>query len=706
MTNPVKKRVVTLDDLNVLNQNAAYARQKGEVADAAATRATTAAEQAEQAAGALPSLTEAAGLVNEARVAAGYLAPLAAAKDQADQNHARAATDHQQVVDNLADIAQSSAAMQQANQIALREAIADIRVGTASAVPTLARPVATDTFTAAQGWATGTADEQRGYQVQAGTAVVNALTGQLTVSANVVGGASPGLLTPHAVHEGIYRILIQSPDQNAVLMWGGTADLVGPHYAIWKSGGNLEAGWWTVNADRMVGPINSAASTPVPGSDYWIEVMLTLRAYIVRVWPATVDRSSASLMVVGFDNEVPPVEPGGPLRLASIGGTVAVYGAIIVDSYDRQPNPLSAKAELIGPWFAVVEGQLNGMATITSGSELRCRVTGTPGVGLHLVIPEGMSYRPVIAWRAREAGTLAWPEWQRYQVPSGNAAGDLIRVDPVTGLDPAKTYDTHLCFNVQESDPLWRRRAGVIVQDVLVAVGGSVTALREPQRLRLLGIGDSITAGIVALGHSTAPNTPASTTAVLASEWSYLHVACDLLGAIPLHNGYGGTGITVPGEGGMPVALENVSGTMLNRSGKTFYPGPPQVILVNHGTNDDGAQYRNPPAKPDSTTFRAAYRKLCFYLLATYPAAMLVCMRPFNGGFWAEIQAVATELGLPTIDTTGWLSPDQGDYAVGGSTQDFTHPLAFPEGTDKGHRKAGRLVAQALMDSGIPKGIS
>ena len=85
---------------------------------------------------------------------------------------------------------------------------------------------------------------------------------------------------------------------------------------------------------------------------------------------------------------------------------------------------------------------------------------------------------------------------------------------------------------------------------------------------------------------------------------------------------------------------------------------------------------------------------------------MLVCMRPFNGGFWAEIQAVATELGLPTIDTTGWLSPDQGDYAVGGSTQDFTHPLAFPEGTDKGHRKAGRLVAQALMDSGIPKGIS
>ncbi|GGS09830.1 SGNH/GDSL hydrolase family protein [Deinococcus sedimenti] len=97
MTNPVKKRVVTLDDLNVLNQNAAYARQKGEVADAAATRATTAAEQAEQAAGALPSLTEAATLLGNAREAAGYVAPLAAAKQQADQNHVRATSDHQQV---------------------------------------------------------------------------------------------------------------------------------------------------------------------------------------------------------------------------------------------------------------------------------------------------------------------------------------------------------------------------------------------------------------------------------------------------------------------------------------------------------------------------------------------------------------------------------------------------------------------------------
>lgn len=107
MTNPSRKRVPTLDDLNVLNQNAAYARQKGEAAETAATRATTAAEQAEQAASALPSAAEAAGYVGDAREAASYLAPLAAAKTQADQNHTRATQDHQQVTDSLAAVDQS-----------------------------------------------------------------------------------------------------------------------------------------------------------------------------------------------------------------------------------------------------------------------------------------------------------------------------------------------------------------------------------------------------------------------------------------------------------------------------------------------------------------------------------------------------------------------------------------------------------------------
>lgn len=47
MTNPTRKRVVTLDDLNVLNQNAAYARQKGEEASAAAQQADTARQNLE-----------------------------------------------------------------------------------------------------------------------------------------------------------------------------------------------------------------------------------------------------------------------------------------------------------------------------------------------------------------------------------------------------------------------------------------------------------------------------------------------------------------------------------------------------------------------------------------------------------------------------------------------------------------------------------
>lgn len=57
MTNPTRKRVVTLDDLNVLNQNAAYARQKGEEASAAAQLADIARQNLEG----LSGPTQAAG---------------------------------------------------------------------------------------------------------------------------------------------------------------------------------------------------------------------------------------------------------------------------------------------------------------------------------------------------------------------------------------------------------------------------------------------------------------------------------------------------------------------------------------------------------------------------------------------------------------------------------------------------------------------
>ncbi|WP_291426703.1 hypothetical protein [Deinococcus sp.] len=59
---------------------------------------------------------------------------------------------------------------------------------------------------------------------------------------------------------------------------------------------------------------------------------------------------------------------------------------------------------------------------------------------------------------------------------------------------------------------------------------------------------------------------------------------------------------------------------------------------------------------------------------------------------------VALELGLPFIETTGWLSEANGNCA----SNDYTHPLAFAPGTDEGHRKAGRLLAQALGTLGVP----
>lgn len=86
------------------------AQQYAQDFQAAANSINDALADAQAAAGYRPAAQQAAGYLNDAQEAAGYLAPLAAAKDQADQDHTRAATDHQQVVDNLNDIAQDRAA--------------------------------------------------------------------------------------------------------------------------------------------------------------------------------------------------------------------------------------------------------------------------------------------------------------------------------------------------------------------------------------------------------------------------------------------------------------------------------------------------------------------------------------------------------------------------------------------------------------------
>lgn len=544
--------------------------------------------------------------------------------------------------------------------------------------PVPARPPRLEVFVPASAqYAAGALGGQRGWVTQGGTAAVTA-TG-VTVDSNVVGGAPHGTYNPALVFsEGAFTVEVTDAAGGTAIQWGGGNS--GYRFAAWKGGGNLEFGWWEARADGTLANVNSKGTTPVPGVPYLIEiisgVVATGSTMQLRVWNRGSARPAAPTLTAAFDATSAAI-PEGPIRLSSL-GSPAQYGSVTVDNWGTRPNPVSARALPVGPWFPRFEGGVNTLATVTSGSELRLSVTGTPGVALTLAIPTGMTYRPVIAARTRPAGGV-WSAWTRTATPTTGGAGSLVRVDPVAGLDVTRTYDVQLVFNVHESDNHFALGSGACVVEVIVGGSGRAWPTADDQRQRILVIGDSITAGIVAGGYAASPD-PASTPGVLISEQAYPHVMAGILNALPLHNGYGGTGVTVAGSGGMPRALTNVTSAMDGRA-KWWWPYDPTAIIVNHGTNDAGASVA-------SATFRAGYRELIVALLLRFPAAALYCLRPFNGAFATEIAGVAAELRLPYLDSTGWLV--SGDYVDG------VHPSVA------GHLKAGTRLAAALVAAGLP----
>jgi hypothetical protein len=72
----------------------------------------------------------------------------------------------------------------------------------------------------------------------------------------------------------------------------------------------------------------------------------------------------------------------------------------------------------------------------------------------------------------------------------------------------------------------------------------------------------------------------------------------------------------------------------------------PDIIIINHGTNDSAAT---------TEVFSAAYHALLARLSIKFPGVYIFCMRPFNGVRSTEI-AEAVD-GFPCclyVDTFGW----------------------------------------------------
>ena len=226
----------------------------------------------------------------------------------------------------------------------------------------------------------------------------------------------------------------------------------------------------------------------------------------------------------------------------------------------------------------------------------------------------------------------------------------------------------------------------VIFTGLTLDGGASVLAtLAAPKTI--LCYGDSITEGVRTIGEGAANDTDRNDA---ATGWAYRLGA--LLGAEVAVVGFGGSGLSVTGSGGVPVLGSSYS--LLYAGQARSFAKPPDLIVINIGTNDG------------STNTVAAMQGVLNGLITACPGKPIAVLRPFNGNQAANLQTAISGCGNPTactyVDTTGFFNTAYGADSLNlhpSGPNDVTHiapqvaaalrPLLYPAGVSGATFRAG-----------------
>jgi len=388
---------------------------------------------------------------------------------------------------------------------------------------------------------------------------------------------------------------------------------------------------------------NPTSQVPFPSGPYSVSWRLEDRRIELRVWPQSGSRPASPTLSRDLSGSDPILNEGF-IGFGSISGT-NVYQSLTVDSGQFAPNSLEVQARFEGFWFPVFRAGVLGMATLNQSSEFSSLIRGSSSVSAQFYVSPLSTQAPIIAVSVDDAGFTRVPVtgsgWVTISLASGLSLTDSHRVQIVAA-------------GIHENDPVWSRDVGLIFGG-FVAAGASIRPTSDPRR-RILFLGDSITAGIVAL--AAPPSLPSKS----AGESTYARIAADLLGAVAIVRGFGGIGLTQGGSGGVPNAIGVLDHFDLRRSIQRF--GNPGAIVINLGTNDSAAS---------SSAFTAALSAYVARVRQLYPGRPIALIRPFNGTKAAEVQAVASSGGLGYVDTSSYgltyndgLHPDLAGHLLAG----------------------------------------
>ena len=182
----------------------------------------------------------------------------------------------------------------------------------------------------------------------------------------------------------------------------------------------------------------------------------------------------------------------------------------------------------------------------------------------------------------------------------------------------------------------------------LDVTGGAIDLSPRPIKRKIEFLGDSITEGVNTHKAAEIPkDTPTwradgrldyscQTALALDAEWRQV--------------GFGRQGLTIGGNGGVPVAQDAFNFIYANMPRDSWQA---DMVVINQGTNDGGA---------NSQTFRPLYVTFLERIRAAYPNAQIAAMRPFAGAHADDIKnavmtrVTAGDVKVFYIDTTGWIT--------------------------------------------------
>lgn len=213
-----------------------------------------------------------------------------------------------------------------------------------------------------------------------------------------------------------------------------------------------------------------------------------------------------------------------------------------------------------------------------------------------------------------------------------------------------------------ETEGKWEEEKGFALKGISTSQGGKIFGVKPTGKV-LYFYGDSITEGIRALNMNA---TSDGNSATHAYSWQ----CAEKLGAT-LHNvGYGATGLIQTGSfNTMGQAID-----MYSQARPVNDSLMPDVIIINHGTND---------ASHSDADFEAALRQTLTHLSEKYPGVPVVYLIPFNQSKATVIRNVMKDVeGGHVIETRKWHL----NYTDG------VHP------SSKGATTAGENLANELIE--------